>query len=260
MKNKGFTLIELLAVIVILAIIALIATPIILNIIGDARESANKRSVELYGKAIENTIAKSMLNGEEVATGNLSSTFLSTVQYSGSTVSCETNKLYSDGSIYLAGCTVGGVAVDYTYGTEQAEASTQVFKPQYYGDWTFSGTIGTTNAPSNPSTEPPAGKNFYLGYDVANGTVSAAYVCFVRNETEYCLKGSDAAAAEMNVDVIKAAYEEVADTNACYFAGVNNTCTADGLQAYMFSRGDVDARAGGAGCSVSFVGNFKCNE
>ena len=35
--KKGFTLIELLAVIVILAIIALIATPIILGIIDDAR-------------------------------------------------------------------------------------------------------------------------------------------------------------------------------------------------------------------------------
>ena len=35
--NKGFTLIELLAVIVILAIIALIATPIIINIIEDSK-------------------------------------------------------------------------------------------------------------------------------------------------------------------------------------------------------------------------------
>ena len=39
MKN-GFTLIELLAVIIILAIVALIATPIILDVIEDARKSA----------------------------------------------------------------------------------------------------------------------------------------------------------------------------------------------------------------------------
>ena len=47
MKNKGFTLIELLAVIVILAIIALIATPVILGIIEDARTSARKESAKL---------------------------------------------------------------------------------------------------------------------------------------------------------------------------------------------------------------------
>ena len=48
MKNKkGFTLIELLAVIIILAVIALIATPIVLNVIESARKNANKNSV--YG-------------------------------------------------------------------------------------------------------------------------------------------------------------------------------------------------------------------
>lgn len=47
MKNKGFTLIELLAVIVILAIIALIATPVILGIINDARSSAAEESAKL---------------------------------------------------------------------------------------------------------------------------------------------------------------------------------------------------------------------
>ena len=53
MKNKGFTLIELLAVIVILAIIALIATPIILGIINDARDSARERTAELVAKEVE---------------------------------------------------------------------------------------------------------------------------------------------------------------------------------------------------------------
>ena len=54
MKNKkGFTLIELLAVIVILAIIALIATPIILNMIDNAKKGAAKDSAYGYIEAID---------------------------------------------------------------------------------------------------------------------------------------------------------------------------------------------------------------
>ena len=61
--NKGFTLIELLAVIVILAIIALIATPIILGIIKDSKEESNNRSAELYIDAVEQAIVRNNLNG-----------------------------------------------------------------------------------------------------------------------------------------------------------------------------------------------------
>ena len=45
--RKGFTLIELLAVIVILAVIALIATPLIMNVINDAKKNSYKDSA--YG-------------------------------------------------------------------------------------------------------------------------------------------------------------------------------------------------------------------
>ena len=54
MKKKGFTLIELLAVIVILAIIALIATPIVLNMISNAKKSAAKASAYGYIQSIDN--------------------------------------------------------------------------------------------------------------------------------------------------------------------------------------------------------------
>ena len=52
-SNKGFTLIELLAVIVILAIIALIATPIVLGIINDSKESSNRVSASYIINAVE---------------------------------------------------------------------------------------------------------------------------------------------------------------------------------------------------------------
>ncbi len=55
MKKKGFTLIELLAVIVILAIIALIATPMIMGVIDDARKGAAEASANGYIEAVENT-------------------------------------------------------------------------------------------------------------------------------------------------------------------------------------------------------------
>lgn len=52
-KNNGFTLIELLAVIIILAVIALIATPIVLNVVDGAKKSAAESSVRGYVDAIQ---------------------------------------------------------------------------------------------------------------------------------------------------------------------------------------------------------------
>ncbi len=64
--KKGFTLIELLAVIVILAIIALIITPVVQDIISSAKDSANKRSVEGHVKNVEYAIVgEAFNNGKE---------------------------------------------------------------------------------------------------------------------------------------------------------------------------------------------------
>ena len=68
-KNKGFTLVELLAVIVILALIALIATPIILNVINDAKKQAAKDSAYGYMDAVEKYIVSSELEDESIPDG-----------------------------------------------------------------------------------------------------------------------------------------------------------------------------------------------
>ncbi len=72
MKNKkGFTLIELLSVIIILAVIALIATPIVLNVIDNARISANKDSVYGLLDSAKLYYAESLLDENKTLSGNI---------------------------------------------------------------------------------------------------------------------------------------------------------------------------------------------
>ena len=66
-NSKGFTLIELLAVIVILAVIALIATPLIMGVIDDARKGSAKNGAYGYVKAMENTIATEMIKDTTIS-------------------------------------------------------------------------------------------------------------------------------------------------------------------------------------------------
>ena len=61
-NKKAFTLIELIAVLVILAILALIVTPLVMNIINKAKNSADRRSVDAYGKAVELAIASYIMD------------------------------------------------------------------------------------------------------------------------------------------------------------------------------------------------------
>ncbi len=56
MKNEGFTLVELLAVLLILAFIALIAVPQILNLIEDSKIRSLKLSTESYIRAVNTSL------------------------------------------------------------------------------------------------------------------------------------------------------------------------------------------------------------
>ena len=63
MKRKGFTLIELLAVIVVLAIIALIATPIVMNTIKKSKKGAAERSADSFIKQVETVVETERISG-----------------------------------------------------------------------------------------------------------------------------------------------------------------------------------------------------
>ena len=70
-KRKGFTLIELLAVIIVLAIIALIATPIIFNVIENAKIKSLENSCYGVIDTVRTKYAEGLLNSTD-GTVNLS--------------------------------------------------------------------------------------------------------------------------------------------------------------------------------------------
>ena len=123
--SKGFTLIELIAVLVIMAIIVLIVTPLVLNVVRKAKDSANKRSVDAYGKSIDLAVAAYLMDKGDFPT----SIDELTIEYSGKEVVCGVAKLNEDSSLYLSKCSVGGVEVKdsstedgfYHYGKTSAE-------------------------------------------------------------------------------------------------------------------------------------------
>ncbi|HHW69620.1 MAG TPA: type II secretion system protein, partial [Tenericutes bacterium] len=93
-RQHGFTLIELLAVIVILAVIALISTPIVLNVIEKTRKEAYKSSSLNVFKAGELYEAKNNFSGIDKNGVNINDLELDNNKFtSGKIIKNENNKL-----------------------------------------------------------------------------------------------------------------------------------------------------------------------
>ncbi len=118
-KKKGFTLIELIAVLVIMAIIALIVTPLVMSIIRKARAAADRRSVDAYGRSVEIAMAGYLLDHGEFPANF--SVIENQVEYSGGPITCNVVNITSDYSVHISECKVDGrdVKIDgdewYTY-------------------------------------------------------------------------------------------------------------------------------------------------
>ena len=81
--KKGFTLIELLAVIIILAVIALIATPVVLNVVEEAKVKADRNSVYGLVDAAKLYYAESLLDTDKKAYTNGTTNVLDKLVISG---------------------------------------------------------------------------------------------------------------------------------------------------------------------------------
>lgn len=114
MKKKGFTLIELLAVIIILAVIALIATPIVLNVVDSAKESARKSSIAGYADAMKLGVSDYMFTSDG-SLPKIDTAFQLKYKPKGENISCEGVYSSNHNGIVLHNCTVGTYEKKYCF-------------------------------------------------------------------------------------------------------------------------------------------------
>jgi len=189
-KKRGFTLIEVIAVLVILSIITLIVTPLVMNIIRKAKDSANKRSIDAYGRSVEYAVAVYMLDD-----ANFPTSFNDIkIEYKGSKVECAVNVVNYDGSVFLDKCAVNGKLVKdsksssgyYQVGRDTGNYMFTLYKDvnEVINNTSSSGNSGSNinTSNSNNSTLSTVTYNGLSYYRLANVSVAAGYVALVSEE------------------------------------------------------------------------------
>ena len=224
-KKQAFTLIELLAVIIILAVIALIATPIVMKVIESSKKSAAERSSENFIREVE-TESLSLRAEGTILNGIYS------INENGNL--CPTNEESCDETkeikINMAGTKPSGGSVVISNGKVQATGTSveiedyvatisesgsivveKDLEPKYYG-WIQQGTISDGLSYIGDKGY----YDIYLGFASADGKkIDAVYVCSSDyNGTEYCLRGLDPNSFERNKRKLNQAF--------------NGNCSIDG--------------------------------
>ncbi len=110
--KKGFTLIELLAVIVILAIIALIASPIVVGLIEDSARQAAERSTEAVVSAAKTNYALHQMDATEYSLETDATAFDMDNKPTGGTVSYD-----AQNNVVLTDVIFGDYTCDYAKAT-----------------------------------------------------------------------------------------------------------------------------------------------
>ena len=281
MKKKGFTLIELLAVIVVLAIIALIATPIVMNTIEKSKKGAAERSADNYVDAVETAVATKRLDNvilEGTYTindkGNLEGNGLTEPleidmngnKPSGGTITIKDGQVTTDSKMTIGDYDVAYNPTSKAYeATEKGNVSSTIVYRWSKDKIKIGATIDpsdTSKFTTNPST---LGKGYYLKHVLdKDNKVIESYVCAVLKGKEYCLMNGEYGYSENesdytgNVLIIKKIEDEKNEGIRCDFSASNSGCYGDSIEFHAMSTTDVHVFGADGSCSVSVDGSSSC--
>lgn len=146
-KNKGFTLIELLAVIVILAVIALIATPLIMGTITKAKVNSFKDSMYGVIKGAEQYVGEKLLESENDYSGEMIDlNNQDKIKYKGNQINGEV-MLSKDGSV-----SIKAIYGDSCYYKNESDKEIKSFKGTCDKLYTYNGVYDIPMDASNFET------------------------------------------------------------------------------------------------------------
>jgi len=252
--KKGFTLIELLAVIIILAIVTLIATPIVLDVVNDAKDSAAKSEASMIVSGVNNYCAasamKEQLNGAtDICKDGVTEEEVKTMVDLGN---AKVNSITFDGKVTSLEIESNGRTVKYngsTYTIDGEEVDNTPEEPQVpTGPFYAFGLPTTSSSTDYQSVITESGSNAFVKLEGEQLSV-----CIYRNNTLECFKNNNYAEESVHV-------QNVFGADSCYSYGSSVNCYDDAFSCDVYSYGNVycDDFASGHGCSVDADGHVQC--
>ena len=287
-KKNAFTLIELLAVIVVLAIIALIATPIVMNTIKNAKKGAAERTADNYIKQVETAVAEAKLENKSVpngtydidGNGNLTGAGLPDgkleINMSGNKPTSGTVTIKNGGvSQNETTMVVGDYDVKYNQeknkyeATNEGGSSSTTVVYRWSTDPIEKDDIINPNDTSKFTKDASTlGKSYYLKHVLdKDNKVTESYACAILKGKEYCLTNGEYGYAANEADytgsalILKQIRDAKIEGISCSFDANDSSCSGGSVHLNAYSSGSsegVFARDDVGNCYVYGDGSSNC--
>ncbi len=274
MKNRGFTLVELLAVITIISLLALLTSTAVTRLLDKSKSDLSEIQIELIKSAAMSWGSENTDYLPNI--GRCSYVTLKDLKDSGfvdsGVIDAKTNKKVSDDLKIKITTKVGAngyITPSYEVNSSDIDscswAMDKNFRPQYYffslDEEGYDNNIYGYSAigkqfTNEKTTVPPEGRDFYLGLDLnSSDIVTSAYLCFVRNGKEYCLKVGE---IDRDIEILKGAFSfQNVCSNSTMDLGVAYQCSTDSFEVYINLDGGVGAT--GTGNVGDYTGTIYCH-